>query len=311
MVDGLNTEELEALISLIDDPDESVYNHVRDRIVSLGTGIIPHLENIWELNSFGHPFQQRIEDIIHNIQFDAVKHSLSDWSRSGGEDLFEGAMLVARYQYPDMDELEVKNQLMKIRQDIWLELNEDLTAFETVKIFNHILFKVYGFRGNKKNYHAAQNSYINTVLESKKGNALTLSIIYISLAQSLGIPIKGVNLPNHFLLAYVDEYNIIRFINKTVQPNAGDSDILFYLNAFSSGALVHKDEIHLFLEKLKIPALPEYTEPCTNRTMVIRLLTNLIFSYDRLGYPEKVEELKELLKAVDQHKDQNPKDHTI
>ncbi len=304
MSEGLNTEEIEALISLIDDPDESVYAHVRTRIVSLGSSIIPHLENIWELNSFSDPFQQRIEDIIHIIQFENVKNALIDWSREGGKDLFEGALLVARYQYPDMDELEVKNEMMKVRQDIWLELNDELTAFEKVKIFNHILYKVHGFRGNKKNYHAAQNSYINTVLESKKGNPLTLSILYIVIAESLGIPIHGVNLPNHFLLAYVDEYNIMRFIDKATNPDADDSDILFYLNAFSSGAMVHKDEIRAYLEKMKLDFLPEFMEPCSNRMMISRLLNNLINSYDRLGYPEKVEELKMLHSAVAKFSDE-------
>ncbi len=302
--DSLKTEQIDALINLIDDPDEGVYGHVRDRIISLGVDIIPHLENMWELNSFGHSFQQRIEDIIHIIQFDTVCEALTSWSRDGGKDLFEGALLVARYQYPDMDELEVKDQLMKIRQDVWLELNDELTAFEKVKIFNHILYDVHGLRGNKKNYHAAQNSYINTVLETKKGNPLSLSIIYIAIAESLGVPIYGVNLPNHFLLAYVDEYNILRFIDKVTNPEADDSKILFYLNAFSQGTMVHKDEIRTYLEKINLGSDPAFMEPCDNRTMIVRLLNNLIFSYDRLGYPDKVEEIKILHKAVAQFTDQ-------
>lgn len=120
----MNTKEIDALISLIDDPDESVYAHVRERIVSYGDTIIPQLENIWELNSFGLEFQQRIEDIIHVIQFDSVYKSLESWSRDGAKDLFDGAILVAHYQYPDLDETLVKANLMKVRQDVWLELNE-------------------------------------------------------------------------------------------------------------------------------------------------------------------------------------------
>ncbi len=294
----MDPKEIEALLKLIDDPDEVVYNHVRERILSFGEDIIPQLENVWELNSFGHIYQQRIEDIIHIIQYDAVYKGLERWSKEGGENLFEGALLVARYQYPDMDELEVRNNLTRLRQDIWLEINDELTALEKVKVFNHILFDIHGFRGNKKNYHAAQNSYINSVLETHKGNPLSLSILYIVLAESLGVPIYGVNLPNHFILAYVDEYNIMRFLEQGQSPESEQADILFYINAFSKGSIVHRSEISSYLEQLQLDKQSEFYNPCTNRTIIGRLINNLIFSYERLGYPEKVEELKKLKDVV-------------
>lgn len=296
--DRMEYKDIDALISLIDDPDESVYSHVRARIVSYGADVIPQLENIWELNSFGLVFQQRVEDIIHKIQYDLVFKSLEDWARNGCEDLFEGALIVAHYQYPDMDEMEVRANLSRLRQEIWLELNDELTALEKVKVMNHILFGVHGFRGNKKNFHAAQNSYINTVLESKKGNPLSLSLIYIVLAESLGIPVYGVNLPNHFLLAYVEADNLMHLIDKHFDPHADKSDVLFYLNAFSGGMVVHRSEIATYLAQLNLDNCSEYYQPCDNRTIINRLINNLIYSYDRLGYPEKVEELKHLTTAL-------------
>lgn len=294
----MNVNEIDALINLIDDPDEEIYAQVRQKIVSYGEEVIPHLENIWELNSFGLEFQQRIEDIIHVIQFDSVYSALDRWAKDGGKDLFEGALLIARYQYPDLDELEAKENLMKIRQDIWLELNDDLTALEKVKVFNHVLFDIYGFRGNRKNYHAAQNSYINTVLESKKGNPLSLSLLYIVIAESLGVPIYGVNLPNHFLLAYLDEFNIMKFLEGRANEESEDPEVLFYINAFSKGTIVHKSEITQYLEQIRLEQKKEYFLPCSNSDIIRRILNNLIHSYDRLGYPEKVKELKRLHFAI-------------
>jgi len=294
----MDTNEIDALISLIDDPDESVYVQVRNRIVSYGETIIPQLENVWELNSFGIEFQQRIEDIIHDIQFDSVYKSLERWSRDGAKDLFDGAIIVAHYQYPDLDEDQVKANLMKVRQDVWLELNDELTALEKVNVMNHVIFDIHGYRANKKNFHAAQNSYINTVLESKKGNPLSLSVIYLVIAEYLGIPIYGVNLPNHFLLAYIDANNIIHFIENQLDPEVEKTDVLFYINAFNKGTIVHKTEISAYIEQLNLAPKSEYFQACDNRTIVLRLLNNLIFSYDRLGYPEKVSELKKLCEAV-------------
>lgn len=294
----MNVNEIDALINLIDDPDEEIYAQVREKIVSYGEEVIPHLENIWELNSFGLEFQQRIEDIIHVIQFDSVYSALERWAKDGGKDLFEGALLIARYQYPDLDELEAKENLMKIRQDVWLELNDDLTALEKVKVFNHVLFDIYGFRGNRKNFHAAQNSYINTVLESKKGNPLSLSLLFIVIAESLGLPIYGVNLPNHFLLAYLDEFNIMKYLEGRGNEESDDPEVLFYVNAFSKGTIVHKSEITQYLDQIKLEKKKEYYLPCSNLDILRRILNNLILSYDRLGYPEKVRELKRLHYAV-------------
>jgi regulator of sirC expression with transglutaminase-like and TPR domain len=137
-----------------------------------------------------------------------VTDRLKAWKRGGGEDLLEGALIISRYRYPDMDEQKVKARLAAIRQDIWLELNDNLTAFEKVRVFNHIFFQTHGFKGNKRNYHAPQNSYINEVLDSRKGNPLSLAIIYQVLAEDLDLPLRGVNLPNHFVLAYLDEDSI-------------------------------------------------------------------------------------------------------
>jgi len=148
----MNSNEIEALINLIDDPDETIYRQVKDRIVSIGEAAIPSLENVWEVNTFGKEFQQRIEDIIHDIQFESVLQGLENWAKDGGEDLFAGALMVAKYQYPDLDETETFDRLTKLHQEIWIELNDELTALEQVKVMNHILFDVHGFRGNKKNF---------------------------------------------------------------------------------------------------------------------------------------------------------------
>lgn len=290
-----NQNEIKALIDLIDDPDEGVFNQIKDKIVSIGGDVIPFLEEAWENQSFGLLYQSRIENIIHTIQFDSVYHALYKWAREGEQDLLEGALIVNRYQYPDLDEDAIRTQIGQIRQDIWIELNANLTAFEEIRVFNYILFDVHGFSGNKKNYHAPQNSYLNSVLESKKGNPLSLAILYCILAQQLDIPIYGVNLPSHFVLAYKDNNNIMDFI----EPGQKGSGVLFYVNPFSRGTIFNRTEIEQFLDQLKLEPKDGFFEPCDNMAIVKRILSNLIYSYEKLGYAHKVDELKELKRALD------------
>lgn len=195
--------ELNALCQLLDDPDSEVFSSVSDRLLSYGPQAIPVLESHWE-RSLDHIQQNRIEDIIHRIQFDGCRAALLAWVDSGAENLLDGALIIARYQYPDLNEDLVRQHLARIRTDIWLDLNEGLTALEIVRVMNHILYDVHGFSGNTQNYIAPQNSFINTVLESHKGNPLSLGIITVILAQQLDIPIVGINLPEHFSLGYRD-----------------------------------------------------------------------------------------------------------
>jgi len=286
----MSETEIRALITLIDDPDEGVYNQVRDRIVSLGDDVVPVLERAWEYDDLGDLFRNRIEDILQTIHLGGVTDRMKAWKESGGEDLLEGALIISRYRYPDMDEQKVKARLASIRQDIWLELNDHLTAFEKVRVFNHIFFQIHGFKGNKRNYHAPQNSYINEVLDTRTGNPLSLAIIYQVLAEDLHLPLRGVNLPNHFVLAYLDEETI----GGVDTGQHAEENVLFYVNAFSQGDILGRNEINEFLEKLKIDPKPSFYTPCTNMDIIRRQLNNLANSYEKLGDSERSKELEKL-----------------
>ncbi|MEM9022449.1 MAG: transglutaminase-like domain-containing protein [Bacteroidota bacterium] len=288
----MSENELGALIGLLDDPDEHIFEQIRGKIMSFGEEVIPMLESAWEANTFGVLFQSRVENIIHEIQFDGVQIALKDWADNRVGDLLEGVTLIARYQYPDLDEAKLRGQIEQIQQDIWLELNHNLTAYEQVKIINHILYDVHGFSGNTSNYHAPQNSYINNVLESKKGNPLSLSILYSVIGQNLGLPILGVNLPRHFILAYLDPMTV------TPEIPLEDAKVLFYVNPFSRGGVFSRKEIDFFLRQLHLEYKDQYFRPCDNRTIVQRVINNLQYSYEKLGYPHKVREVKMLGEAI-------------
>ena len=290
-----NDKSLRAMILLLEDPDEHVFTEIRGQLLSMGNEVIPALENIWE-STFNNTLQSRIEDIIQKIQFNSTSEELKLWAATGGIDLLQGTILIARYQYPDLDEEHIRNQIELIRKDVWLELNPNLTAFEKVRVINHILFDVYHFTGNTSNYHAPQNSYINNVLESHRGNPLLLSILYSCIAQGLNIPIYGVNLPEHFILAYRDEF-LIRDSDEEEEP------ILFYINPFSKGAVFSRREIDTFLKQLKLEPNRIFYESCSNVEIIKRQIRNLITAYEKLGYPNKVIDFKELLNTINYHAD--------
>lgn len=277
----MDAPEIKAMISLLDDNDEEVFSHIEEKLVSLGKDIIPILEDAWS-SAFDPVMQTRIAHVVHKIQFDALLEDLKLWIHTGDEDLLAGALLVARYQYPDLDHEKIATFIAQLKRDVWLELNENLTALEQVNVINHIFFNKYGFSGNTANYHAPQNSYLNCVIESRKGNPLALSILYLLVARALGLPVYGVNLPEHFILTYLE-------VMEGQEGNTGRP--LIYINPFSKGSVFGKGDIDQFVKKLNLEPQSAYYRPCSNRDMILRMLRNLSFSYSKLGDTEKVDEL--------------------
>ncbi|KGE15460.1 transglutaminase-like domain-containing protein [Sphingobacterium deserti] len=280
----MKEHELKALISLLDDPDVDIYRELEDKLITCGPEVIPILEQSWE-ESFDVLLQSRVEQIIHKIQFNEVQNDLQLWTMSNQEDLLEGLLIVNRYQYPNLGEEEVYTKLAELKRSVWYHLIYDMSPLEKIKLLNNIMFREFGLSGNTSDYHAPQNSFINKVLETKKGNPISLACIYSIVAQRLDIPIYGVNLPKHFVLAYMNEDN--------------PEEVLFYINVFNRGQVMREDDIRSFLKQLNLPASEDYIKPCDNVAIIKRVLRNLIAAYDHVANIEKREEIQLLLDLIE------------
>jgi len=277
-------QRISALINLLDDPDEKIYSQVSQELLSFGEQVVKQLEAAWE-NSFNAILQSRIEQIIHQIQFQEVKKKLQLWKREESESLLEAAIIIAKYQYADIDEDSIKKTVETLYQQCWLEMNDDYTALEKVGVLNKVFFNINGFHGNKKNFHSPNNSYINNVLEVKSGSPISVTLLYLELAERLKLPIYGVNLAEHFIAAY------------TVLPlkyldNVDLESVLFYIDPFNKGILFQYSDIENYIGKLKIDMQEKFYLPCNKLTVVNRMLNNLIFCYNKSGESNKVEEIK-------------------
>lgn len=280
----MKEKELNALISLLDDPDTEIYTVLEDKLITCGPEVVPFLEKSWE-ESFDPLQQARLEDIIHKIQFNQVKHDLQLWKLSNQEDLLEGLLVINRFQYPNLDEEMIYATLAELRRDTWYHLMYEMSPTEKVKLLNNILFREFGLSGNTSDYHAPQNSFISSVLESKKGNPISLACIYSLVAQRLDIPIYGVNLPKHFILAYTQEND--------------PEHVLFYINVFNRGQIMRTEDVTSFLQQLNLPPSDNYTKPCDNLSIIKRVLRNLIAAYTHVDNVDKKNEAQELLDFIE------------
>jgi len=287
----MTREEIQALLQLLDDPNDEVNQTVTTRILEQGPTILPDLEAAWE-GSMDPMHQDRIINLIQEIQTQNNHNHLQKWVRTGQNDLLKGVFLISRYQYPDLEMKELEISLDRIIKDVWLELNNNLTALEKVRILNHIIYDVHGFTKNTKNFYSPQNSFINHVLETGKGNPISLAVVYSIIAQRLNLPIFGVNLPKNFILAYKDELVVGSGFDEVAE------DILFYINPYNRGAVLGRREIEYFLKQQKIEPQESHFRPCSNLEMIVRILHNLINAYHKSGYREKADLYEGVLKMI-------------
>ena len=277
----MDERELGALVSLLEDEDKEILNHVEDKLLSMGTQVIPFLEKEWMKNSLNPDVRNKIEDIIHVLQYDLLKDKLLNWKAEGAEDLLEGMMLISNYQYPDLNIKFLKRKFEQFYYEAWKEFKNEMGPVDQIKVLNDIMFNKLKFRPNSKNFHAPSNSMINVVLESKKGNPLSLCVIYMLIAQRLKLPVFGVNLPNLFILTY-----------KTDSTQ-------FYINVFNNGLIFSTEDIDNYIDQLNLSKSDIFYQPCSNIDIVVRALRNLIAAFDKLGEYKKADDVKELLNAVD------------
>jgi len=276
----MKNTEIKALVALLEDEDQDIISHVEEKIMSMGTGIIPFLEEEWE-SSFNPNSQRRIEDLVHVLQFELVQERLIDWKENEQDNLLKGLWLVATYQYPDLDYDEVKADFEQLYIDAWREFRDEMSPPDQIRVLNSVLFDGFKFRANTKNFHSPANSMINAVLESKKGNPITLCAVYLLISQKLELPIFGVNLPNLFILTYKDE--------KTQ----------FYINVFNKGLIFSTEDIDNYLDNLQLNKRDIFYQPCSHLDIILRMLRNLIVSFEKLGDHYKSDEIKTLLQKLD------------
>jgi regulator of sirC expression with transglutaminase-like and TPR domain len=284
----ITQKEVHALIALLGDEDEEVNEHVTERLLHLGDEALPLLEQ--ELYTNEQAQYEKIDSLIRKIRSSSLVRSFESWKDSEDRDLLQGMILLNKIGYPDLDVQDLTQTIHELKLKVWLELHYDLTSFEKVKIINHILFHVFQLKPNTSFYHHPDNSYLNKVLVSKTGNPITLSILYMIIAGMLDIPVRGVNVPQHFMLAYVES---------DPEHQSSDTEVLFYINAFNNGAVYSHAHIRQYIESLGLKPNDEFMEPCDNLEILKRCCRNLIYSYELLQNKEKVEELTGVLKTLE------------
>lgn len=288
-------KEIAALLKLIDDPDDEVYDTVSEKLLHYGKEIIPNLEQLWEHTSDAD-LQERIEQLIHRVHFQDLQREMLDWSQSKNPELLRGAVIVAKYQYPDLDIPALLAGFDQIRRSVWLELNAFLTPLEHVNIFNNLLYSYFKLVGNELTKREPKHFFINLLLESKQGNPFTLGVLWLALAEQLDIPVFAMDIPRQFILAYID--TLYHFQST---EDEGIQQIQFFIDPLNGMIYTQKD-VDTYLEKINAKDKERYFKPMTNKKIITLMMEELALCYTYNNELQKADEMKQLIMLVNENR---------
>jgi regulator of sirC expression with transglutaminase-like and TPR domain len=224
--------------------------------------------------------------LLAQVRFDAFA-SQPDWRM----DLDEGALLIADIAYPDLPHGRYRRQLDALAAAVRVELatkrgarsesaarrareplSDRAAAEHALGALREVLARREGFRGEEDDSAAPRNSFLNVVLETRKGLPITLSVIYLEVARRLGLPLRGVGLPAHFVVKW-----------PLSREQGGD----LFLDVFAGAKLLSYEECRAqTLARLRAAAGagaavfdPRWTRPIGARAILTRMLMNLKTAY--------------------------------
>ena len=275
----LPATQIKALIRLLSDGDDRVAHTIAGKLTEIGDSAVPLLR---EAEIEQPEMAARISGILDDIRAQRLEGEFHALSACDDEDLDleDGAFLIARFAYPDLDTAAYGDMLDALAREVRERLGRKASGEETVKTINRYLFVEQGFAGNTLEYYDLDNSYLNRVLERKTGIPISLSALYLLVAKRLELPVFGVGMPGHFLVKYeADRYRI-------------------FVDAFNGGTLLTQKDCARFLDQAGYGFDERYLQKTPARMILIRMLKNLVAIHNKMDESAKAARLTRFIEIL-------------
>lgn len=272
------TREVDALIRLLDDPDEDVQASVRARLDELGHEAVPPL--LAAHDEAEDALRPLIETAIHDLHFAHIQQAWRLVMGAPSVDLERGAFLLALYRFPRLDIPAYRSKLDDLAEEAQPAVHR-ASGVERAFELADFMCDTWGFSGNEDHYYDPNNSYLNKVIDRRLGIPISLSVVFLLLGRRLDLPVYGVNLPAHFLVKYVDDQ--------------GEA----YLDLFSGGEYLSKEACLRFLLQAGVKPRPTYFQAADEQSILLRMGRNLLAIARETDQSQMAEDLTTLMAPWD------------
>jgi len=276
----LPESELRALISLLDDEDDFTRQVAENKVAELGVRIEPLLREAALVGS--ESLRDAAANILRDLSFTDYIEALREFAGRPNHqiDLEEGAFLLARLEYPTLDETPYRRRLDRWGKRVAARLSGDESPTAQVQELNEVLFSEVGFHANHDDYYDPDNSYLNRVIDRRQGIPLTMSLVYMLVAKRANISLLGVGMPGHFLVKHANSRREL------------------FIDPFNSGQLLTFNDCRQFLVKSGYGFWKGYLNPVSSRAILVRMLRNLQLVYSERQLRERVDRVSKVLKIL-------------
>ena len=188
--------------------------------------------------------------------------------------LLEAAVAIAQDEYPELDVQEVLGDVDQVLARIKRRIPADSAQLQRLRILNQFFFRDMGFGGNVNNFYDPDNSFISAVLRTRRGIPISLAVLWLELAQGLGLEARGVAFPGHFMVKVTlpkGQVVIDPFTGQSLSREDLSERLLPYQRGQKS---LEEDEAGLAMPDSDIP-LGLYLQSAPPRDIIARMLHNL------------------------------------
>lgn len=199
----LNEAKRNAFLSLLDDPSPSVQKALLRELIRIGPNACVFLEDL--CNGSNRMFALYAKRLLRQIENANPSEEFRKFIRSQNYELETGAIMLCRVAYPEVKPGDICPQIDAIAQRCRELIAKPISPRERCAVINRVLFHEFEFRGNKDHYENPDNSFLNRVLETKKGLPISLAILYLLVAQRVGAELDPIAYPGHFLVGSFEE----------------------------------------------------------------------------------------------------------
>lgn len=264
---NIDAAQRTALLGLLDDPSPAVRRALVAHFLQLGT---PAMEFLQETaRGANRPLARHASWFLEELKFADPVAEFRGFIRSLNYELETGALLLSRTVSPGLDAGACCTELDHIAARCAELISEPATSREKCRIMNRVLFHEWGFHGNVEHYTDPLNSFLDQVLIRRTGIPLSLSIVYLLVAQRLGLALEPVGLPGHFIVGCFED-----------SPP-------FFVDPFDKGVFLDPDEIFTLLRANQITPKDTDLAPTPVREVLCRSCRNLANHYTSAGDPER------------------------
>jgi regulator of sirC expression with transglutaminase-like and TPR domain len=263
----LSPERRESYLRLLDDPSPAVRNALLSHFTELGA---PAHEFLRSTQQQSHrALAKHAAWFLGKLNFSDPAAEFRAFINSLNYELESGALLLARTVNPELDAGACHENLDRIARRCRELISEPSSPREKCRVINRVLFHEWGFRGNQENYTDPRNSLLDQVLTTRKGIPISLSIIYLLVAERLGLELESVGIPGHFFVGcYYD-------------------DGVFFIDAFDRGVFRDPEDIFELMRANHLEPSAEDLTPTPVREVLCRCCRNLVNHYHTAGDPAK------------------------